>query len=118
MQRPTVVLPDPDSPTKPSVSPRLMSKVTPSTALTSATWREKTPAMMGKYFSRSRTATSVSGEIPAAPGAAIVSDAMAGCPFADYRSCGFRGGPQLAKVDVLIVFDTKRSARGARRRNR
>ena len=34
--RPTVVLPQPDSPTRPSVSPRRISKLTPSTAWTTA----------------------------------------------------------------------------------
>jgi len=34
MSRPTVVLPQPDSPTSPRVSPRRMSKLTPSTACT------------------------------------------------------------------------------------
>ena len=34
MQRPTVVFPDPDSPTSPSVSPRETANVTPSTAFT------------------------------------------------------------------------------------
>ena len=36
MQRPVVVLPQPDSPTRPSVSPRRIVKLTPSTARTSA----------------------------------------------------------------------------------
>ena len=34
MQRPVVVFPQPDSPTRPSVSPRRMEKLTPSTAST------------------------------------------------------------------------------------
>ena len=38
-QRPVVVLPEPLSPTRPSVSPLLILKLTPSTALTSATLR-------------------------------------------------------------------------------
>ena len=36
MQRPVVVLPQPDSPTRPSVSPRRIVKLTPSTARTTA----------------------------------------------------------------------------------
>src|SRR5712692_10994505 len=58
MQRPTVVFPDPDSPTSPSVSPLEIAKVTPSTALTSATTRASTPRLTGKYFRRSRTTSS------------------------------------------------------------
>src|ERR1051326_1171395 len=55
MQRPTVVFPDPDSPTRPSVSPGATSKLTPSTALTCATVRASTPLFTGKYFVRSWT---------------------------------------------------------------
>jgi hypothetical protein len=53
--RPTVVLPLPDSPTSPKTSPFLMAKETPSTALTLATTRERTPPRMGKCFFRSWT---------------------------------------------------------------
>src|SRR5438128_9433004 len=60
MQRPTVVFPDPDSPTRPSVSPRETANRTPATALTSATTRARTPRFTGKYFFRSRTRSSVS----------------------------------------------------------
>src|SRR5690554_651986 len=54
--RAAVDLPQPDSPTRPSVSPRRRSKLMPSTALTSPTWRRNTtPWRSGKYFLRSRT---------------------------------------------------------------
>ena len=54
--RPTVVLPQPDSPTRPKVSPLRMSKVTPETALTLPTWRRKTaPDSTGNSLTRSRT---------------------------------------------------------------
>src|SRR5262249_28313686 len=53
--RPVVVLPHPDSPTKPNVSPRLIVKLTSSTALTYALTRESTPLRIGKYFFRFRT---------------------------------------------------------------
>src|SRR5712692_5901429 len=52
MQRPVVDLPQPDSPTKPSVSPRRISNDTSSTAWTRATSREKSPPRIGKYFLR------------------------------------------------------------------
>ena len=42
--RAVVDLPQPDSPTSPSVSPRRTSKETPSTALTAPTCRRKKPA--------------------------------------------------------------------------
>src|SRR5581483_2260767 len=56
MVRPTVVLPQPDSPTMPSVSPFLMEKLTSSTACTCATTRCITPARTGKYFFKFCTA--------------------------------------------------------------
>ena len=55
INRPTVVLPQPDSPTSPSVSPRWMAKLTPSTALTWPTTRWSTPPWTGKYLTRSVT---------------------------------------------------------------
>src|SRR3972149_463996 len=61
MTRPMVVLPQPLSPTSPSVSPRLISKLTPSTALTSATLRWKMiPEVPGKDMRMSSTRTRVS----------------------------------------------------------
>src|ERR1700733_903049 len=50
MPFPTVDLPQPDSPTSDSVSPRLMSKVTPSTAWTLAVTCPRNPPWMGKCF--------------------------------------------------------------------
>src|SRR5437867_6050701 len=61
MQRPVVDLPQPDSPTRPSVSPALMSKETPSTAWTRATSRENRPPLMGKCLIRFLTRRRGSG---------------------------------------------------------
>ena len=52
MQRPRVDLPQPDSPTRPRVSPSATLTVTSSTACTRATSRERTPFRIGKYFLR------------------------------------------------------------------
>src|SRR3990172_6126448 len=53
MSRPVVVLPHPDSPTSPKVSPELMTKSIPSTAFTTATVLSKAkPLAMGKCFFR------------------------------------------------------------------
>ncbi len=52
MVRPTVVLPHPDSPTNPNVSPSLMKKLTSSTAFTHALTRCISPARTGKYLTR------------------------------------------------------------------
>ena len=53
--RPMVVLPQPDSPTRPSVSPWRTVKLTPSTAFTQAVTFCNTPERTGKYFFRSCT---------------------------------------------------------------
>lgn len=47
---PTVVLPHPDSPTKPNVSPLNILKDKSSTALTFPTVLEKSPFLIGKIF--------------------------------------------------------------------
>ena len=57
-QRPVVLLPQPDSPTTPSVSPAASSKLTPSTACTWSTTRRSTPPRIGKCFFRSLTCSS------------------------------------------------------------
>src|SRR5882672_499086 len=56
MQRPVVVLPLPDSPTRPNVSPSSMLKLTSSTAETRVPAR-KSPASRAKYFTRCATST-------------------------------------------------------------
>ena len=63
-QRAIVDLPQPDSPTTPSVSPFLTLKVTPSTAFTEATsfWKMM-PRVMGKCFLRFSTTSSSSPEV-------------------------------------------------------
>ena len=54
-----VDLPQPDSPTSPSVSPRPIESDTPSTAFTSPTWRSSTrPLLIGNQTLRSSTSTS------------------------------------------------------------
>ena len=52
---PTVVLPQPDSPTRPRVSPGLMEKETPSTAFKGVVFIN--PVLIGKYCFKSRTST-------------------------------------------------------------
>jgi hypothetical protein len=53
--RPTVDLPQPDSPTRPRVSPRRMEKLTPSTAKTFPALRRRKPLRVLKYFLSSFT---------------------------------------------------------------
>src|SRR5579875_19531 len=59
MARPVVDLPQPLSPTSPSVSPRLMNRSTPSTAFTFATVRPRMPPFTGKWTFKPLTSTSV-----------------------------------------------------------
>jgi hypothetical protein len=65
MLRPNVVLPLPDSPTIPSVSPGKTSMETSSTAFTCATVRAKTPRLMGNQVRRLRTQTKGSSPVSA-----------------------------------------------------
>src|SRR5262249_46795311 len=69
ISRAVVDLPQPDSPTMPSVSPRLTVRLTPSTACTTPFVREKTPCLTGKYFVRFSTSTS--GPKPARPSGVV-----------------------------------------------
>src|SRR5450756_2227341 len=55
MVRPRVDLPQPDSPTRPTVSPFLMSRSTPSTARTCATVLWRTPEETGNHVFNPRT---------------------------------------------------------------
>src|SRR5215468_1783996 len=56
-----VVLPQPDSPTRPRVSPWLMVKLTPSTALTQPRPLPSREPPTAKYFLRPRTSSNGSG---------------------------------------------------------
>src|SRR6185369_2227700 len=73
ISRPTVVLPQPDSPTSPSVSPRRTSNETWSTARTQAPVRWRTPIFTGKCLTRSTTSTS--GVPPPDDGSAAEAEA-------------------------------------------
>src|SRR5438093_9249891 len=63
--RPAVVFPHPLSPTRPTVSPRGMSRSIPSTARTAPTSRRRRPPRIGKYLRRRRTSTRGSATGPA-----------------------------------------------------
>ena len=71
-QRPRLVLPQPDSPTSPTVSPSSTSRLTPSIALTCSCVYPSKPAGTGKYFFRSRISSSAILRSPEA-GDAMVS---------------------------------------------
>src|SRR5438067_6868091 len=76
MQRPVVVLPQPDSPTRPSVSPRRIEKLTSSTARTRPEGPPKSPPPTVKCLTRWRTSSSTSEPAAArAPPAAVGTSA-------------------------------------------
>src|ERR1035437_5288754 len=79
--RPTVDLPQPDSPTRPSVSPCAIEKLMPSTANTVPPARCNRPLRIGKCFLRSRTSSTAGREPMAAPASAIaVTEQLSGTP--------------------------------------
>src|SRR5690349_477656 len=92
-QRPTVDLPQPDSPTSPSVSPAKMSNETPSTARTTSS-----EPSTGKCFIKPRTLTSV-------PGIAGVSPALLAL-VASFDTCRRAAcGPRLLIAAVLLLVN-------------
>src|SRR2546422_5646423 len=68
-----VVLPHPDSPMSPSVSPAWMAKPTPSTAFTHVALRPNNPCRAGKCFASPRTSRTGSAMEPA-PGDASIGE--------------------------------------------
>src|SRR5208282_174020 len=94
IRRPSVDLPEPDSPTRPNVSPRRISRLTPATAFKVSFVRESSPSLpAGNSFQRSSTRRS--GSVIGA--AAIFSDAEAGdmmtwrFHFQGWIGCGASG---------------------------
>jgi hypothetical protein len=71
---PIVVLPQPDSPTRPKVSPLEMVKLTSETALTDPIFRCITaPAVTGNSLTRWRTSRNSEGGASPAPVAVVVA---------------------------------------------
>jgi|GEM_PF-3928204 len=73
--RPSVVLPEPLSPTTPTVWPSRMSKVMPSTALTWPTVRFNSPRWIGKCTLTSAARTTLAAVSSASGGAPLGSAA-------------------------------------------
>ena len=65
--RPSVVLPQPDSPTTPRVSPRMIERSTPSTACTWPTVLFRRPALIGNYLTSPSTRSSTSASARRTP---------------------------------------------------
>src|SRR3712207_5475368 len=111
----TVDLPQPDSPTRPRVSPRRRVRSTPSTAWTwPTTRRAMTPWVSGKCLTRPRTSSSgPSGRGSGAPGTEDLLTVVAGAGPAD-------GADRQQQGDVVAAVragrrplqGTARAARG------
>ena len=83
MHRPRVDFPHPLSPTRPTVSPRRISKLTPSTALTWPLILCRIPSRIGKCFVRSRTVRTfvpASGSRRRAAAPTVIGDPRSACP--------------------------------------
>src|SRR5579859_5977409 len=109
--RPTVVLPDPDSPTSPSVSPRLIVRLTPSTAWTQPVVRRKIPLVTGNQTRRPSTSrcacsalTAIAGSHVRPPGvdrvAETIADKVDGEDEDDDQDGRGRPLPQLSAQDA------------------
>src|SRR3974390_2987490 len=85
--RPSVVLPEPDSPTTPSVSPLRTSTLMPSTALMWPTIRRSTPRLIGNQTLRSFVETTTGSSGCGGAGSGLGSGAG-------------RGGEQRARVGM------------------
>ena len=80
-----VVFPHPLSPTSPSVSPSLMSKLTSSTARMAPTSRRSRPCLIGKYLRRLFISSSVLGD-PFVSADSVKAHSPP-CPFPDGGWC-------------------------------
>src|SRR4051794_11436223 len=85
MARPTVVLPQPDSPTRPSVSPRPITNDTPSTARTSPTRRSSTPPVTGKRTVSRSTSRMTSCGVRMSAWIEMAADQMPGLHLGERR---------------------------------
>src|SRR5262245_40064674 len=96
--RPTVDFPQPASPTSPRVSPRVMEKLTSSTALMSPMWRSRTiPLLIGNQTLRFSTSTR-------APSGAPLSLCSANCgrprPLPLLHGHRVEAGDHVARFDL------------------
>src|SRR5207302_4592511 len=92
--RPRVDLPQPDSPTRPTVSPVLISRSTPSTAWTWAMVRCRIPDETGNQTFRSETETSGSAVVQARV------SVLTGAPSGTFELCPRLRHPARRKLRV------------------
>src|ERR687886_2471407 len=110
MVRPSVDLPQPDSPTSPSVSPFWIERSTPSTA---RTWPPvpRRPAPAGKYFFRPRTSSRGALRRPASPEGGEPPPTSPGGRGPEARG----GGSGLLKASARLGDPAGRQLRAYRR---
>src|SRR5438552_12884136 len=98
--RPVTVLPEPDSPTMPSTSPRPTSNETPSTAFT-------TPARVKKWTLRSSTTSTADMILSFQPRvhdvAQLVADQIDGDDRDQQRDAGIEGDPVFARQHEAVA---------------
>ena len=100
MQRAVVDLPHPDSPTRPSVSPRLIENETSWTAETLPARRdESTPCSTGNSLQRLRTSRTRSSPFSGAAAVALSCAIYSWPPFLSFRE----PGPRLSEALVRDV---------------
>src|SRR5215212_10236900 len=100
-RRASVLLPHPDSPTSPSVSPRRTERSTPSTAFTCPTVRCSTPALMGKCIFRFLASSRYSPDWPLVCGLPSALSVTSRPPV--LRARGGVGRLLLLEVRVYLV---------------
>src|SRR2546428_9941117 len=120
--RPSVVFPQPDSPTSPSVSPRRIVRDTPSTAFTAPTWRwMMNPFVMGKCLTRLRTSrrTSLLATVLTPRSSTVNRDLCSVIRTCSSRTIGRGGQPGrgrgafLFRGGVVAVQEAARAVVGA-----
>src|SRR5260221_9043359 len=118
MDRPSVDLPQPDSPTSPSVSPWRIARSTPSTALTRATVRPRMPERTGNQVRSPRTSRMGSAAVQGGPGLDRAATASATSrPIEPGAVLGDPAARQLAAYREQVRFlavaatDRERAAR-------
>src|SRR6266536_3244537 len=113
-ERPVTVLPEPDSPTIPSTSPRPTSNDTPSTALT-------TPARVKKWTFRSsteRTALMLSALEPRVHHVAqLIADQIDGDDRDQQRDARIEGDPVFAREHEAVAVRDQQPQRRFRDRH-
>src|SRR6186997_1681956 len=104
MEKPVTVLPQPDSPTRPSTSPGLTAKLTPSTAFT-------TPARVKKWVRRSWTSRALALKARIQHVAQPVAHQVDAHDGGEQRKPRIEADPVLARQHVLEAVGDQQAER-------